>query len=183
MTKRWTIFLMLAFLGGAPEQFGAPERDPVWLPRPMTAEYLAHIRNIPFSFELDPVCPEYRAIVDLGLPVVPELIDLLDTPTDTGHLVPLTGGTYAVGDVAMTAISDIIRDVPWLSFITRADDPKIDEIGFGVYWNYVRASVVNRQALKKRAKAWYDQNRSRLVWQSIPNIPSGGVYVLPGKTK
>jgi hypothetical protein len=177
-------FLLIStLLGGAATHFRAWAGQDVTVPRPVTAEFLAHVREVPFYFEHDPGSPQYLAIVNLGLPVVPELIDLLDRAAYTDHRVPLTGGNYAIGDIAMMAISDIVRDVPWLTFITGPDDPEITEIGFGVYWEYVRASRANRQALKKRTQAWYDQNRSRLIWHSNPDIPSGGIYVLPDEAK
>ena len=124
--------------------FPASSAEDIVLPKPLTAEFLAAIDEIPFGKLGAAASPEYWAIVRQGQGIIPELIELLDDPTFTQQRVPLFGGHYAVGDVAMSAISNIVRGVPWLEFITRPDDPRIEAIGFGVYWKYVRESPANR---------------------------------------
>ena len=132
MWKLWHLLLACTLLAASAAPFRVWAGPDIGVPRPLTLEFLSTIREVPYYFEHDPGCPEYRAVINLGLPVVPELIDLLDSSVYTSHRVPLTGGNYAVGDIAMTAISDIIRDVPWLTFITKPDDPEIEQVGFGV---------------------------------------------------
>ena len=145
---------------------------------PITAEILSSIERIPFGKEGAPGSPEFHVIVREGLAIVPELADLLDNPTLTENRVPLTGGHYAVGDVAMAAISDIVR-VPWLEFITTREDPRIATQGFGVYWNYVRESAENRSTLKAKFLKWFEENEKRLTWRPIPEILDGGIYECP----
>ena len=147
---------------------------------PLTAEDLSSIERIPFGKE-GAGSPEFHTIIREGLTILPELADLLDNDTPTQNRVPLWGGFYAVGDVAMSAISDIVM-VPWLEFITTPDDPRIEAIGFGVYWTFVRESPENRAQIKSKFLNWYRENEKQLVWRSIPNIMDGGIYELPPKS-
>ena len=171
-----TGLLVLFALATAPP---APSADDVLLPKPITAEYLASIDQIPFGKIGAAASPEYQAILNQGLGIIPELAALLDNPTPTTKRVPLFGGFYAVGDIALSAISNIVMAVPWLEFITSPEDPRIKEIGFTVYYDYVRASPLNRVHFKKKFLEWFSQNENSLVWRSIPDIPTGGVYDLP----
>ena len=158
---------------------GAQESEPERLPRPLTATFLASIDELPSGKLGARASAEYWEIVRQGIGVVPELIELLDDATLTEERVCLVGGFYAVGDVAMSAISDIIINVPWLQMIPGLDDARIDEIGFGVYWEYVRESPINRRKLKKRIRRWFAEYAGSVQWEPMPDHPASGVYRVP----
>jgi hypothetical protein len=122
--------------------------------------------------------PEYYAIVGHGLTVVPDLAELLSNATPTTINVPLVSGVYAIGDIAMSLISSIISNVPWLSFVTDSGDPEIEAIGFGVYWQHVRAAEENRQALREKFLSWFTSHEHLLVWQPQPKMKTGAWYRL-----
>jgi hypothetical protein len=159
----------------------SPVEDPaeVQLPKPLTSEFLAGIEQVPEGKLGAAASPEFYAIVDQGLGIVPELIDLVGDPTPTDRIVPLVGGYYAVGDIAMSAINSIVAHVPWLEFITSPDDPRIEAIGFGVYWAYVRESPENRLEIQSHIRRWFQQNEINLVWRPVPELPMGGQFELP----
>lgn len=145
-----------------------------------SADCLARFSMEPKGPEMSVVDPDYLALVARGLSVVPELADQLEDSTPTPQMVPLFGGTWAVGDVAMAAISDIIRDVPWLEFVTGRPDPDnvpiVQSCGFCAYWDYVRATPANRRTLRGEFARWYKQHRDELVWKSVPALPTLGYF-------
>ena len=148
----------------------------------VTAKCLASLSMEPSGPEMAVSDPVYLKIVSRGLAVVPELAALLDNHTATPQPVPLFGGTWAVGDIAMSALSDIVHDVPWLSFVSEDARKAGLNCGFCVYWKYVRASRQNRTVLASRFRAWYSLHASHLTWKPNPHTRTGGAYVLPERT-
>jgi len=146
---------------------------------PVTAKCLASLSMQPVGPEMEVADPIYLSIVARGLSAVPELAALLENPTATAQPVPLFGGTWAVGDIARSALSDIVRDVPWLTFVSADALKAGKDCGFCAYWQYVRASRRNRAALTRHFRAWYSLHRATLTWKPSPHSLTGGSYVLP----
>src|SRR5262245_44855101 len=91
----------------------APEPVPC---KPVTAACLASLSMDPSGPEMEIADPRYLEIVARGQAAIPELQALLANATPTDQVVPLFGGTWAIGDIAMSVLSDIIRDIPWVFF-------------------------------------------------------------------
>ena len=174
MTGRMALFL-LALLSPLGLLFAeAPERCE--LPRPISQEFLLGITEIPFGKDTDAggdVC--HWEIVSLGLPAIPELLPLVDDPTITPLLVPLFGGSYAVGDIALRLIGSIVN-VPVVELIPSFDPGEFQACGFCVYWNFVRKSPSNWQALRHAVEDWYSTHLRDLKWRPVPQSRSGGWY-------
>ncbi len=120
----------------------------------------------------------FQGIIKHCLDVVPELIALLNDSTPTSNPVAYWGGDYAIGDVAMVLISEIVH-VPWLDLVPTATVERIETIGFGVYWEYVRESDSNRLTLQSNCDRWFTDNEDDLVWHSLPSSPQRGRLGLP----
>ena len=146
---------------------------------PVTAKCLASLSMEPVGPEMEIADPLYLRIVARGLAAVPELAALLEDPTATAQPVPLFGGTWAVGDIARCALSDILRDAPWLSFVSPGARKAGKDCGFCAYWQYVRASRRNRATLARHFRAWYSLHRTTLTWKPSPHSLTGGSFVLP----
>jgi hypothetical protein len=126
--------------------------------------------------------------------ILPYLIDRISDTTQTNAPVPYFGGNYTIGDVCVTAIETLIRELPTVKLITN-NEQLIDEKGYGVYWEYVRSSVSNRNEFKNRLRSWYKKNKDELVWVADDNLyptadsesapvkklPAGGFYVIKSK--
>jgi hypothetical protein len=162
----------------------APAREPQVIPcKPVTGRCLASLSMEPSGPEMEVADPRYLDIVARGQAVMPELIPLLSDSTPTSQLVPLFGGTWAVGDIAMSAIFDIIHDVPWMSFTSQQTRDSFEQCGFCGYWQYVRDSQRNRRALRGRFSNWYVQHVGEMTWEAHPELLSKGYYVLRSSSK
>jgi hypothetical protein len=152
------------------------------LQKPVTAEYLASLSAIPFSIETGDGDPCYWAIVAKGLAVVPELVDLLADPMPTQHSVPLFGGEYAVGDIALNLLGDIV-DVPVVELLGLQDSEQFKTSGYYVYWEYVRASLENRRSLSDKIGKWLAKKQSELRWSPLLGTRTGGVFRASGEAQ
>lgn len=146
--------------------------------KPVTAACLSSLSMEPWGPEMEVGDPRYLEIVSRGLGAMPELIALLEDDTPTSQLVPLFGGTWAVGDIAMSAISDTVRGIPWTMFVPEEARQVSEWCGFCAYWNYVRACKQNRVSLMERFAEWYSQHAVELVWEANPRLLTKGRYVL-----
>ena len=141
------VVVAIALLGFAPVFASEDRPDPC---NPVTAECLAHISMEESGPEMEPIDPKYLSVVSRGLAVVPDLGRLLSDSTVTQERVALFGGQWAIGDIAMSAISNIISGVPWVEFIGQDAVKQFDSRGFFVYWEYVRESSSHRQVMRER---------------------------------
>lgn len=146
--------------------------------KPVTAACLFSLSMEPWGPEMKVVDPRYLEIVSRGLGAMPELTALLEDDMPTSQVVPLFGGTWAVGDIAMSAISDIVRGIPWTMFVPEEARNVSERCGFCVYWDYVRACKQNRVNLMERFAEWYSQHAVELVWEANPRLLTKGCYVL-----
>lgn len=103
----------------------------------------------------------YWVIVMEKLSIVPYLIEKLNDTTTTKATVPNFGGNFTVADIAYKAISEIIRDIPTMSFVVKSDS---SAGGYWYYWDYVRESYVNRLTFQTKVKEWFEVNKSMLEW-------------------
>jgi len=125
------------------------------------------------------------------LAIVPFLIERIDDTTQTNAPVPYFSGNYAIGDICIRAIEEIIKEFPTVKLITNNDN-EVKEKGYGVYWDYVKTGLKNRRMLKQKVKQWYAKNRNRLTWYQDDKLyaasdsknaqlkrrPAGGYYII-----
>lgn len=108
----------------------------------------------------DPVALE---IIGRGLDAAPELVALFADPAPTEQRVPLVGGIYAIGDIAMN-VTDAIVEVPWWSFLPAAWAQHFEETGESAFYDHVRESPQNRRIVARQAGAWLAEHREALRW-------------------
>ena len=159
-------------------------------------ELNAKVNNLRFIKEM-PYEPElsgdslFWVVIKAKIDIVPYLIQKLTDTTITEAPVPNFGGYYTVADIACSAISEIIHNVPILEF---AEDSINNEQsnGYWGYWNYTRRSFENRVKFKNRIYKWYFANITNFEWVKNNQIlrnspdwkfqpgkhPSGGFYQL-----
>ena len=103
----------------------------------------------------------WRVVRD-GLVAVPFLIASLDDTTPTSAKVHYLGGVHTKGDVALTALEEMVADflVMELLGMKNADCPAC------AWWDFVRGPPGNRKLVKRRVAKWFDQHASRLVWKN-----------------
>jgi hypothetical protein len=129
----------------------------------------------------------FWAVVRDGLDALPLLVELLDDASPTRAVVPNFGGSYAVGDVALEAIEEIVHHIPTFELVGVTFD---SECGGCAWWRFVRASPANRARVKKAVAAWLRNAKPKLVRSSsngFENLdcvdycthPAGGHYELP----
>ncbi|NOS93257.1 MAG: hypothetical protein HOP30_15160 [Cyclobacteriaceae bacterium] len=145
---------------------------------------LKYIKELPYSCE-DAICGDqlYWEAIKLRDNGIELLIDKLDDSTLTSANVVLFGGNYTVADIAYSALTEIIHDIPTFELLgVPFDKPGC---GYCAYWNHVRKSDANRQKFKEAVRAWYHQNKRQLVWVESNNFatcdcggkhPNGGHY-------
>jgi len=99
----------------------------------------------------------------------------MDPPAE----VPLVHGPFARGDVAFEALLQIV-DVPWQELVPREVKLKrVPRIGFGAYYEYVRASPENRKRLANAVRAWCKAHEAKLVFTAVPDDAIGGYWSAP----
>lgn len=143
---------------------------------------IGSIGEMPYYPEWKSGDPVYWDIVRSGKPTIKFLIQIVDDSSDTSIDVPLFGGTYTVGDIAVHALLDIVHDLPVLELVN--DLRKAQNVqacknnGFGCYWNFVRDNNENRKQLQQAIKNWLRKNEKRLVWKEKEEHPAGGWWIL-----
>jgi hypothetical protein len=106
--------------------------------------------------------------LDLLLDAIPD-----ERPTRvTGFL----GQRYKVGDLALSALGDMVPDLPVVSD-RMMQTARFRECGGCVLWDDL-AHPGNRAMLQQRLKQWLAMNRERLEWKVIADYPPGGRYRL-----
>lgn len=147
---------------------------------PITAssvrDWILHLESMPCGRAYAGGDPRLWQVVRLGVEHVPTILELVDDDADTEMNVCLFGGTYAVGDVAVVAFLRIVRGAPIALFAAGEDQAAVDRIGFGVYWQFVRESQENRDAMRLFLEGWFAENRLRLGWVRLQESPAGGYY-------
>lgn len=93
---------------------------------------------------------------------IPLLIACLSDATATTATVPNFGGQWAVGDIAYSALSEIIRDIPTFDLLGVPFDTR--DCGYCAYWNHLRKRPRNRRQFKAAVSKWYASNKTSLVW-------------------
>jgi len=125
--------------------------------------------------------PAFWAVVKHGKAAVPALLDMLDDTRETvpAAEVPLVKGKFTRGDVAFEALLQIV-DVPWQEIVPREVKLKrVPKIGFGAYYEYVRASPQNRKGFVAAVRKWYAAHEAKLVYTEVPDDPIGGYWTVP----
>lgn len=129
--------------------------------------------------------PAFWAVVKQGRAAVPELLARLDdaTPIEPAANVPVIGGPFTRGDVALEALLEIV-DVPWQELVPRnVKQQRVPVLGWGAYYEYVRADPRNRKQLAAAIRKWYAANQSRLKHQPLHEHPAGGYWALPDQAR
>jgi hypothetical protein len=147
---------------------------------------LADITEMPYIPELSGDI-RYWEIVTKGLNAVPCLIELLSDTMDTCIPIPNFGDNYKIGDIAHSALQDIIHGIPIADII-----PVNDTVGgYWIYLNYT-TDYTNRISYQKKLEKWYQNNHALLLWKEDTRIyrtstnwplqnrhPAGGYYIIP----
>lgn len=102
----------------------------------------------------------FWVIVQQKKSIIPCLIRKLSDTTQTKINVPNFGGNYTLGDIANSALMEIMK-FPSLDLV----DHKTEGSGYLDYWTFVRSSYKNRILYQKRVKDWYIQHEEKLVWK------------------
>lgn len=117
--------------------------------------------------------------------VIAALINKLDDTTLPEASVPYLDYDYRVADVAYTALTEIVFNIPTFELLGVPFDE--NGCGYCSYWQHLNKSYSNRIKFKKAVKKWYDANRAKLVWVKSNNFsscdcggphPNGGHYEL-----
>lgn len=148
---------------------------------------LKSLREMPYYPELsgDKL---FWEVVKEGRDAIPLLIDKIDDGTTTEAVVPLVGGNYVVGDIAIHVLMEMVRGIPIVSCVGGSV-----EHGFMDYWSFVREGARNRRVLEERVRRWYGRHGGGLGWEADDMLyqtarnwpyqdrhhPAGGHYVVP----
>jgi len=155
---------------------------PVYARQPIRVDRKAilQIKALPYYPEWTTGDKQYWDIVRKGKDSFDDLAALVNDPSDTHISVPLIGGTYAVGDIALLALMDIVHGLPVLSMIQTIcpNDKNNMDIGFGQYWNFVRKNRTNHSKLQKSIQKWLKKNSSSLVWVEKRGHPAKGWWTI-----
>jgi hypothetical protein len=92
--------------------------------------------------------------------IVPLLIDLLSDTTQTEATVPNFGGQYTVGDIAYSALEEIIGDIPTFELLGVKFDKK--GCGYCAYWRHLRKGLKNRKRFQANVRTWFEKNKFSL---------------------
>ena len=106
--------------------------------------------------------PRFWSVVRDGKEAIPYLLDALQDPTPTEASVPNIGGVYAVGDVALTALGEIVHGIP-ISALTGVAPSQ--DCGTCAWWRFVRADPANRRVVKAKVMNWIKKHEPNLVWR------------------
>jgi hypothetical protein len=126
---------------------------------------IPQINRMPDTFELsgDSI---YWNLVKGKQSIVPFLINKIDDTSATKAPIGYVGRNYTVGEVAIEALYEIIRDLPdRISLIKNWERYEEDE-AFNNYWYYMNESEQNRLLFKKQIEKWYNKNKQSLIWVS-----------------
>jgi len=93
---------------------------------------------------------------------IPLLIARLSDATVTVATVPNFGGQWAVGDIAYSALSELILDIPTFELLGVPFDTR--GCGYCAYWRHLRKRHKNRKQFKAAVSTWYESNKAALVW-------------------
>src|SRR5204862_452451 len=99
--------------------------------------------------------PGFWAVVKHGRDAVPALLAMLDDarPVEPYAEVPDLGGVFARGDVALEALLEIV-DVPWQELVPRSVKKRVNALGFGACYEYVRTVPDGRKQLAGAIRRW-----------------------------
>lgn len=147
---------------------------------------LKFVKEMPYSCE-DGICGDnlFWDVVKLGDNGIELLIDRLDDPTPTTANVVLFGVNHTVADIAFTALTEIIHDIPTFELLGVPFDQ--EGCGYCTYWRHLNKSDSNRQKFKDAVRVWYHKNKANLIWVENNQFtscdcngkhPNGGHYKL-----
>jgi hypothetical protein len=124
------------------------------------------VTDMPYICETEnsPGCGDkiFWRVVQQKQAIIPLLIDKLSDPTTTSAVVPNFGGQWTVGDIAYSALQEIIQGIPTFELL----GVKFDQVGCGYcfYWDHLRKSRQNRIRFKAAVRSWYNRNKQNLIW-------------------
>lgn len=117
---------------------------------------------------------------------IPFLLEKISDSSITRASVPYFGVDYTIGEIAYSALGEIISGIPTFELVPV----EFDENGCGgcSFWRYLRESHANRIQFSESVKKWYNDHKEKLIWvkggRSIncdcwfPH-PNGGYFILP----
>ncbi|MBC7425881.1 MAG: DNA/RNA non-specific endonuclease [Bacteroidia bacterium] len=148
---------------------------------------IKYIKEMPYSGSMENICgdPLFWRIVVQNKDNIEALIKLLDKTTMTKAVVLEFGGYYTVGDIAYSAISELIAGIPAYKLLGAS---KSKSCGYCVYWNQLRQSSANRKKFKTSVNSWYQTNAPLLGWVKSKKLltcdckdfphPNGGHFAI-----
>lgn len=129
---------------------------------------IQRINEMPDYFELsgDSI---YWSLVKKKMEIVPRLLEIVDDTTATKSTIKYQGRNYTVGEIAVDALYEIIRDFPKKNDLIR-NWKKFDESeAYNNYWYFMAENSENRSQFKQKLKDWYSSNKESLTWVSDDN--------------
>lgn len=158
-------------------------------------EVIKQVDSLKFVKEMPCICEIencgdklYWEVVKLGISGFELLIDKLDDTTSTTANVVLFGGNYTIADIAFSALSEIIHDIPTFELLGVPFDN--EGCGYCSYWQHLNKDFENRKNFKEAVRIWYHRNKDNLVWIKSNEFstcdckgkhPNGGHYLLKPK--
>lgn len=122
------------------------------------------VADMPYICELADGCGDkiFWRVVQQKQAIIPLLINKLSDSTTTSAVVPNFGGQWTVGDIAYSALHEIIKDIPTFELL----GVKFDQAGCGYcsYWVHLRKSRLNRIRFQAAVRSWYNKNKQNLIW-------------------
>ena len=147
---------------------------------------LKFVEKMPYISETDLSGDNlYWEVVRLRDSGIELLIDKLDDITLTSAPVLYFGYNYTVADIAFTALTEIIHEIPTFELLGVPFDK--NGCGYCSYWQYLNENFSNRQKFKTAVREWYHKNKSNLIWVMSNSFstcdcrgehPNGGHYKL-----
>lgn len=122
------------------------------------------VADMPYSCESADGCGDniFWRVVQQKQAIIPLLINKLSDTTTTSAVVPNFGGQWTVGDIAYSALKEIIQDIPTFELL----GVKFDQAGCGYcsYWDHLRKSRQNRIRFQAAVRSWYNNHKQNLIW-------------------
>lgn len=140
-----------------------------WLTQAQTnlqqlVDNLRFVKDMPYICDGGSGCGDshFWEVVKQKQAIIPFLLEKLSDTTQTEVFVPNFGGLYTVGDVAYTALEEIVHGIPTFKLLGRKFDTH--GCGYCVYWSHLRKNPQNRLRFQRKVRKWYEQHKANLVW-------------------
>lgn len=93
---------------------------------------------------------------------IPFLLERLDDTTSSKAPVLYFGGNWRIGDIAYSALEEIINGIP--TFDLMPPNFGDEDCGYCVYWQHLDKNLQHRINFKKNVKTWITTHKDKFQW-------------------